>query len=143
MALKFVRESRGIAVRVPDDVLLSWHRDLACKEGLFVEPSSAAAVAAVDLLRRQGTIRAGDTVTCLLTAFRLTASVATPILGKLGDQFGKERLLLISLSVFLLGSVAAVFAPSIWVLIACRAVQGTGAAVFPLSFAIIKDEFPP
>jgi EmrB/QacA subfamily drug resistance transporter len=82
-------------------------------------------------------------VTWLLTAFLLTASVATPILGKLGDQFGKERLLLISLSVFLLGSVAAVFAPSIWVLIACRAVQGTGAAVFPLSFAIIKDEFPP
>jgi EmrB/QacA subfamily drug resistance transporter len=82
-------------------------------------------------------------VTWLLTAFLLTASVTTPILGKLGDQYGKERLLLISLSVFLLGSVAAVFAPSIWVLIACRAVQGTGAAVFPLSFAIIKDEFPP
>jgi EmrB/QacA subfamily drug resistance transporter len=82
-------------------------------------------------------------VTWLLTAFLLTASVATPIMGKLGDQYGKERLLLIALSVFLLGSVAAVFAPSIWVLIACRAVQGTGAAVFPLSFAIIKDEFPP
>lgn len=82
-------------------------------------------------------------VTWLLTAFLLTASVATPILGKLGDQYGKERLLVIALGVFLLGSLAAIFAPSIWVLIACRAVQGTGAAVFPLSFAIIKDEFPP
>ena len=67
-ALKSVRETRGAIMRVPDDVLLRWHRDLACKEGLFVEPSSAAAVAAVDLLRRQGTIRAGETVTCLLTA---------------------------------------------------------------------------
>ena len=82
-------------------------------------------------------------VTWLLTAFLLTASVATPILGKLGDQYGKERLLVIALSLFLAGSVAAVFAPNIWALIACRALQGTGAAVFPLSFAIIKDEFPP
>ncbi len=55
-------------MRVPDDVLLHWHRDLARQEGLFVEPSSAAAIGAVDLLRRQGTIRAGDTVTCLITA---------------------------------------------------------------------------
>lgn len=82
-------------------------------------------------------------VTWLLTAFLLVASVATPLLGKLGDQYGKERLLVISLSVFFLGSVGAIFAPNIWVLIACRAIQGTGGAVFPLSFAIIKDEFPP
>jgi EmrB/QacA subfamily drug resistance transporter len=80
--------------------------------------------------------------TWLLTGFLLSASVATPLLGRLGDQYGKERLLLISLLIFLTGSVAAVFAPNIAVLIACRVLQGTGAAVFPLSFAIIKDEFP-
>jgi EmrB/QacA subfamily drug resistance transporter len=81
--------------------------------------------------------------TWLLTGFLLSASVATPLVGKLGDQYGKERLLVISLSVFLLGSVAAVFAPNIGVLIACRILQGVGAAVFPLSFSIIRDEFPP
>ena len=81
-------------------------------------------------------------VTWLLTGFLLSASVLTPVLGKLGDQYGKERLLLISLGVFFLGSVAAIFAPNIWALIACRVVQGAGAAVFPLSFGIIKDEFP-
>jgi EmrB/QacA subfamily drug resistance transporter len=80
--------------------------------------------------------------TWLLTGFLLSASVATPLVGKLGDQFGKERLLVISLSVFFLGSVAAVFAPNIGVLIACRILQGVGAAVFPLSFSIIRDEFP-
>jgi EmrB/QacA subfamily drug resistance transporter len=68
--------------------------------------------------------------------------VATPLLGRLGDQYGKERLLLISLLIFLTGSIAAIFAPSIALLIACRVLQGAGAAVFPLSFAIIKDEFP-
>ena len=81
-------------------------------------------------------------VTWLLTGFLLSASVATPLLSKLGDQYGKERLLLISLGIFCLGSIAAVFAPNIGVLIACRIVQGAGGAVFPLSFAIIKDEFP-
>jgi EmrB/QacA subfamily drug resistance transporter len=79
----------------------------------------------------------------LLTGFLLSASVATPLLGKLGDQYGKERMLLISLSIFLAGSIGAIFAWHIGALIACRIVQGCGAAVFPLSFSIIKDEFPP
>jgi EmrB/QacA subfamily drug resistance transporter len=80
--------------------------------------------------------------TWLLTGFLLSASVLTPLLGKLGDQHGKERLLLVSLGIFLAGSVGAIFAPNIWILILCRVVQGAGGAVFPLSFAIIKDEFP-
>jgi EmrB/QacA subfamily drug resistance transporter len=78
----------------------------------------------------------------VLTVFLLSASVATPILGKLGDQYGKERLLTISLAIFLAGCVGAAVSWNIWSLIAFRAVQGAGGAVFPLSFAIIRDEFP-
>src|ERR671924_1484030 len=70
-------------------------------------------------------------VTWLLTVFLLTASVATPILGRLGDQYGKERLLVISLGIFFVGCAGAAAAWNIWVLIAFRAVQGLGAAVFP------------
>jgi len=81
--------------------------------------------------------------TWLLTGFLLSASVATPLLGKLGDQYGKERLLVIALGIFFVGCLGAAVAPNIWVLIGFRMVQGTGGAVFPLSFAIIKDEFPP
>src|SRR5919197_2335482 len=81
-------------------------------------------------------------VTWVLTVFLLVASVATPVLGKLGDQYGKERLLVISLALFLLGSVGAALAWNIWVLIVARAIQGAGGAVFPLSFSIIRDEFP-
>jgi EmrB/QacA subfamily drug resistance transporter len=81
-------------------------------------------------------------VTWVLTIFLLFASVATPILGKLGDQYGKERLLVISLLVFLAGSVIAACAWDIWVLIVARAIQGAGGAIFPLSFGIIRDEFP-
>src|SRR5438874_1571738 len=81
-------------------------------------------------------------VTWVLTIFLLVASVATPVLGKLGDQYGKERLLVIALAIFLLGCVGAAAAWNIWSLIAFRAVQGAGGAVFPLSFGIIRDEFP-
>jgi EmrB/QacA subfamily drug resistance transporter len=82
-------------------------------------------------------------VTWVLTIFLLVASVATPILGKLGDQYGKERLLVISLAIFFVGSVGAGLAWNIWSLIAWRTLQGAGAAVFPLSYGIIRDEFPP
>ena len=82
-------------------------------------------------------------VTWVLTIFLLVASVATPILGKLGDQYGKERMLALSLVIFLAGCVGSAAAWNIWSLIAFRAIAGAGAAVFPLSFAIIRDEFPP
>lgn len=81
--------------------------------------------------------------TWVLTAFLLTASVATPLLGKLGDQYGKERMLVVALAIFLVGTVAGAFAWDIGSLIAARALAGAGGAVFPLSFGIIRDEFPP
>jgi EmrB/QacA subfamily drug resistance transporter len=81
-------------------------------------------------------------ITWVLTVFLLVASVATPILGKLGDQYGKKRLLVICLAIFLLGSIVAACAWNIWILIAARAIQGAGGALFPLSFGIIRDEFP-
>src|SRR3989440_2484328 len=80
--------------------------------------------------------------TWVLTVFLLVSAVATPVLGKLGDQYGKERLLVVSLVLFLVGCVGAAAAWNIWSLIGFRAVQGLGAAVFPLAFAIIRDEFP-
>lgn len=84
------------------------------------------------------------TVTWLLTAFLLVSSIATPLLGRLGDMLGKERILLITLAVFGVGSViCAVGSRSIALLVLGRVVQGVGGAIFPLSFGIIRDEFPP
>ncbi|MFN2471494.1 MAG: MFS transporter [Gaiellaceae bacterium] len=81
--------------------------------------------------------------TWVLTAFLVSGAVLTPILGRLGDQYGKARLLTVSLGLFVLGCLGASAAWSIWSLIAFRVVAGAGAALFPLSFAIIRDEFPP
>ena len=82
-------------------------------------------------------------VTWVLTGFLLSAAVCTPILGKLGDRYGKERLLVVSLGIFLLGCIGCAAAPDIWTLIGFRMLSGAAGAVFPLSFGIIRDEFPP
>ena len=78
----------------------------------------------------------------VLSAFLLTASVATGLLGRLGDMFGKRRLLLISLSLFAAGTLVCALADSIGLLIVGRAVQGMAAASFPLAFGLVRDEFP-
>ena len=81
------------------------------------------------------------TVTWVLTAYLLSASICTPLLGRVGDVVGKVRMLVIALAVLALGSLAAALAPSIGWLIAARALQGVGGGVLPLSFGIIRDEF--
>ena len=81
-------------------------------------------------------------VTWVLTAYLLSAAVATPILGRVGDMVGKDRVLVIVMLVFGVGSVIAALAPNIQIMIVARAVQGVGGAVLPLSFGIIRDEVP-
>jgi EmrB/QacA subfamily drug resistance transporter len=81
-------------------------------------------------------------VAWVFTGYLLAASVATPILGRLGDMFGKKRMLVVTLALVAAGTLVAALATSIGVLIAGRVIQGVGGAIFPLSFAIIRDEFP-
>jgi EmrB/QacA subfamily drug resistance transporter len=78
----------------------------------------------------------------LLTAFLLSASIATPILGRIGDLFGKRRMLLVVFTALSVGSLIAGLADSISVLILARVIQGLAGAIFPLGFGIIRDEFP-
>src|SRR4051794_11522931 len=78
----------------------------------------------------------------VLTAFLLSASVATPIIGRLGDMYGKERLLMIVLLLLAFGTLVSAIASSLAVMIAGRVIQGAGGGIFPLAFSIIRDEFP-
>jgi EmrB/QacA subfamily drug resistance transporter len=112
----------------------------------------AAAVAAYALLQSLvtpvlPTIEAGlhtsqNTVTWVLTAYLLSASIFTPIMGRLGDMWGKERMLVAALIALTAGSVLAALTGSIVVMIVARVIQGIGGGVLPLSFGIIRDEFP-
>jgi MFS family permease len=79
----------------------------------------------------------------VLTGFLLSASVATPIVGKLGDLYGKGRVLTGVMVIFGVGSIVCALASSIGVVIAGRVIQGVAGGVFPLSFGIIRDTFPP
>ncbi|NYD43178.1 MFS transporter [Nocardioides panaciterrulae] len=83
-----------------------------------------------------------ETVTWVLTAYLLSASVFTPIVGRVGDKVGKERMLVVTMAALTIGSLVAALAPTIGVLIVARAVQGIGGGVLPLTFGIIRDEFP-
>ena len=78
----------------------------------------------------------------VFTAYLLSASIATPIAGRLGDMFGKKRVLMVSIGALGLGSLIAALATTLPLMIAGRAVQGIGGAVFPLAYGIIRDEFP-
>lgn len=82
-----------------------------------------------------------STATWVMTAYLLSASVFTPILGRIGDLIGKKRTLVAVLLAVLAGCLLAALAPSIGVLIVARVIQGIGGALFPLSFGIIRDEF--
>lgn len=81
-------------------------------------------------------------VAWVLTAFLLSASVSTPIIGRLGDVYGKERLLLLVLVLLALGTLISAVATSLSLMILGRVIQGVGGGVFPLAFSIIRDEFP-
>ncbi|GGT21526.1 MFS transporter [Streptomyces chromofuscus] len=78
----------------------------------------------------------------VMTAFLLSASVCTPVVGRLGDRYGKDRVLVASLIALAAGAVVSATAPDISLMLAGRVVQGVGGGVLPLTFGIIRDELP-
>ena len=78
----------------------------------------------------------------LLTGFLLSASVGTAIIGRLGDMYGKERLLLWTLIILAAGTLLAALSNTLPVLIVARVIQGVAGGIFPLAFSIARDEFP-
>jgi MFS family permease len=81
-------------------------------------------------------------VTWVLTAYLLSASIFTPIMGRIGDMIGKERVFVATLVALAVGSLLAAVAGSIGLMIVARVIQGIGGGVLPLAFGIIRDEFP-
>ncbi|MHB1907464.1 MAG: MFS transporter [Nitrososphaerales archaeon] len=78
----------------------------------------------------------------ITSAYLIVGSAVSPIFGKLGDVYGKKRMFLLSLVFYILGVGIGGFAPTIYILIFARALQGIGFAIIPLGLAIITDVFP-
>jgi EmrB/QacA subfamily drug resistance transporter len=77
-----------------------------------------------------------------VTATLLAAAVATPVVGRLGDMFGKRRMLLVSIVLLVSGSVVCALADSLVPMIIGRALQGLAAAVVPLGISVMRDVLP-
>ncbi len=99
-------------------------------------------------------VTSASTIVWILSAYLLVGVVVTPIFGKLGDIYGKKRMLLVAMSVYAVAVTLAGFSPNIgaafglsrpdqiYVLIGVRAIQGIGMAMFPLGFAMLPEAFP-
>lgn len=95
-----------------------------------------------------------STIAWILSAYLLVGTAVVPIFGKLGDLYGKKKMLLIAMSVYALAVTVAGFTPNlgsalgiprdhqIYLLIGARAIQGIGMGMFPLAFAMIPEAFP-
>ncbi|WP_018501008.1 MFS transporter [Parafrankia discariae] len=82
-----------------------------------------------------------ENISWVLSAYLVSAAILTPIVGRLGDMFGKRRMLVVALAAFAVGNALAVLAPNVWLLILARVVQGAGGGIFPLCFGLINDTF--
>jgi MFS transporter, DHA2 family, methylenomycin A resistance protein len=79
----------------------------------------------------------------IVGAYLLTLAAFVPAAGRLADRFGPRRMFLLGVQIFALASIGCALAPSIGVLIALRAVQGTGGAlIVPLALALVAASVP-
>ena len=109
--------------------------------GLAYAVLSSSVVPALPTIQHD--LNASETgVTWLLTGYLLSASVGTAIIGRLGDMYGKEHVLLWTLVVLAAGTLLAAVSHTLALLIAARVIQGVAGGIYPLAFGIIRDEFP-
>ncbi len=83
-----------------------------------------------------------DDVSWLVTVTLLTSAVATPIVSRLADMFGKRRMMLVAMVLMVIGSVIAALGGNFATLVVGRAFQGFAASLIPVGISIMRDELP-
>jgi MFS family permease len=109
--------------------------------GIVVSLMQTLVIPIVPELPKYLNASASDTAWAV-TATLLAAAVATPIAGRLGDMYGKRRMLLISLGAVTAGSFVVALSDSLTPMIIGRLLQGLSAGVIPLGLSIMRDEMP-
>ncbi|MFD1813940.1 MFS transporter [Rhodococcus gannanensis] len=82
------------------------------------------------------------TASWLVTITLLTAAVATPIVSRLADMFGKRRMMLVSLGTMVAGSLLAALGGTFVLVLAGRGLQGLASALVPVGIGVLRDELP-
>src|SRR5919202_814337 len=83
-----------------------------------------------------------STSSWILTAYLIAGAVATPIAGKLSDIYGRKKMVMIILIIYILGICAGGISTNISFLVIARVIQGIGISMFPIAFGIIRDQLP-
>src|SRR5438309_6010463 len=83
------------------------------------------------------------TAAWIFSAYLIVAAVMTPIAGKLSDIYGKKKVLLILLTIYVVATATGGFANTISSLLVIRIFQGVGLAAIPAAFSLLRDTFPP
>jgi MFS family permease len=83
------------------------------------------------------------TAAWIFSAYLIVAAVMTPVAGRLSDLYGKKKVLLILITIYIAGLTAGGFADNISFLLATRLIQGLGLAAVPAAFSLLRDTFPP
>src|SRR5215510_5540956 len=79
------------------------------------------------------------TAAWIFSAYLIVAAVMTPVAGRLSDLYGKKKVLLILLTIYIAGLVAGGFADNISFLLVSRIIQGVGLAAVPAAFSLLRD----
>ncbi|WP_280513170.1 MFS transporter [Janibacter anophelis] len=79
----------------------------------------------------------------MVTATLVAGAVATPVISRMADMYGKRRMILVTLGIVALGALVGGFATSLPFLILARALQGIGMALVPVGIATMRDELEP
>ena len=83
-----------------------------------------------------------NTSSWILSAYLIAGAVATPLGGKLSDIYGRKKMVMIIMIVYIIGITLGGVSTNITFLIVARVIQGIGISMFPIAFGIIRDEFP-
>jgi MFS family permease len=83
-----------------------------------------------------------NTSSWILTAYLISGAVATPIAGKLSDIYGRKKMVIIILIIYIIGISAGGVSTNISFLLAARVIQGIGISMFPIAFGIIRYQLP-
>ncbi|MTE12646.1 MFS transporter [Nocardia aurantiaca] len=131
----------------PTETTLSHRQIMTILSGLLLGVFLAALdqnIVSVAIVRIANSLHGFDKQAWATTAYLITATISTPLYGKLADIYGRKPCYLIAIGVFVIGSVACTFTTSMYQLAGFRAVQGFGAGgLMSLAFTIIGDIVPP
>ncbi|WP_069807693.1 MFS transporter [Vulcanisaeta thermophila] len=138
-----LRGGAGLGGEGEYDVRYAWRATgILVTLTLVVMYTEGMLVPSLPTIQDQMGISAAD-ASWILSIYILMGTLSSAIMGKLGDLYGKKRMLLTTMVIYTVGAFITGFSVNYPMLLVGRALQGVGMAMMPLAFALVREEFPP